>query len=136
EVLPEPAFLDRLFEIDVGRGDQTELGLDWLGSAHPFDLALLDGAQQLGLEVEPQIADLVEEQRAVRRELEFSKLLAVRSGKGAALVAEQRALGELPWDRGEVHRDEGRLGVAGFAVNQPRQQLLAGAALAENQVRR
>ena len=67
EVLAEPPFLDRLLEVDVGRGDQAELGLDRLGAADPLDLALLDRAQQLGLQVEPQVADLVEEQRAVRR---------------------------------------------------------------------
>ena len=95
EVLAEPAFLHRLLEVDVGGGDQAELGLDRLGAADALDLAFLNRAQQLGLQVEPQVADLVEEQRAVRRELELAELLAVRAGERAALVAEQRALGQL-----------------------------------------
>ncbi len=56
-------------------------------------------------------------------------------------MAEERALDELARDRGEVDRDERRFGLAaGFAerltMDHPRQQLLAGAALAENQDRR
>ena len=55
--------------------DQPEVGLDRLGAADALDLALLDRAQQLGLQIEPQVADLVEEQRAARRELELPELL-------------------------------------------------------------
>src|SRR6266849_5373872 len=86
EVLPEAPLLDGLFEIDVGRGDETEFGLDRLGAADPLDLTFLNGAQELGLKVEPQVADLVEKQGAVRCELEFSQLLTVRARKGTSLV--------------------------------------------------
>ena len=64
------------------------------------------------------------------------ELLPVRAGERAALVAEQHALGELARNRRQVHRDERRLRIARLAVDQPRQQLLAGAALAEDQHRR
>src|SRR4029077_11514978 len=87
EVLPEPAVLDRLFEVDVGRGYQPELGLDRLAPSDAFDLALLDGAQQLGLQVQAEVADFVQEERAVRRQLELAELLAVGAGERAALVA-------------------------------------------------
>ena len=50
-----------------------------------------------------------------------------------ALVAEQRALGQLARNRRQVDRDERRVGVARFAVDEPGHQLLAGAALAEDQ---
>ena len=104
-----------------------------LRAADPLDLAFLNRAQQLGLQVEPQIADLVEEQRAVRRELELAELLPVRAGErprswpNSALSASSRG------NRREVDGDERRVGVRRLAVNEPRQQLLAGAALAEDQ---
>ena len=69
-------------------------------------------------------------------QLELAELLAVRAGERAALVAEQRALDQLARNRREVDGDERRVGVARLAVDQPRQQLLAGAALAEDQHRR
>ena len=75
EILAEPPVLHRLLEIDVGRDDEPEVGLDRLGAADALDLALLDRAQQLGLQVEAQVADLVEEQRAAGRELELAELL-------------------------------------------------------------
>ena len=52
-----------------------------------------------------------------------------------ALVAEQRALHELVGDRRHVHRDERRVAAARLPVQQPREQLLAGPALAEDQHR-
>ena len=82
--------------------------------ADAFDLAFLDRAQQLGLQVQPEIADLVQEQRAVGRQLELAELLPVRARERAALVAEQRALGQLPRNRREVDGDERRLRLAGL----------------------
>ena len=79
--------------------DQAEVGLDRLDAADALDLALLDRAQQLGLQVEAQVADLVEEQRAAGGQLELAELLLVRAGERAALVAEQRALDQLVRDR-------------------------------------
>src|SRR5207249_317608 len=98
QVFAEPAVLDGLLQVDVGRGDETELRFDRLGSADALDLAFLNRAQQLRLQIEPEVADLVEEERAVRRELELAELLAVRAGERAALVAEERAFRELARD--------------------------------------
>ena len=56
-----------------------------------------------------QIADLVEEERAARRELELAKLLTNRAGECALLVSEERALDELLGNRGEVHGHERRV---------------------------
>ena len=50
-----------------------------LRAADALDLALLDGAQQLGLQVEAQVADLVEEQRAAGGHLELAELLPDRA---------------------------------------------------------
>ena len=136
QVLAEPAVLHRLLEIDVGRRHQAEVGLDRLQAADALDLAFLNRPQQLGLQVEAQVADLVEEQRASGRELELAELLLVRAGERAALVAEQRALDQFVRDGGEIDGDERRLAAARLAVHQPREQLLAGAALAEDQDRR
>src|SRR5205085_10673773 len=102
----------------------------------PLDLPFLYRPQQLGLEIEAQVANLVEEQRSARRELELSELLAMRAGKGASLVPEQRAFDEVSGDRRQVHRDERRVRFAGLPMDQAREQLFAGAALAEDQHRR
>src|SRR5262249_61888432 len=122
-------------QVDTGRGNQANLVAHRFRAADALDLAFLNRAQQLRLQIEAQVADLVEEQRAVRGQLELAELLTVRAGERAALVAEEGALRELARDRGEVDRDERRVGI-GLAVDQPGQQLLARAALAEDQHRR
>ena len=81
-------------------------------AADPLDLALLNRAQQLGLQLVAEVADLVEEQRAAAGELELAELLPDGAGERALLVAEQRALDELLRDGGKVHRHERRLGGA------------------------
>ena len=90
EVLAELAFLDCPFKIDVCRHDQPEFGLDGLGAADPLNLAFLDGAEQLGLEIKPKIRDLVQKERAVGCELELAdlRLVAMASIKPAPF---------LPW---------------------------------------
>ena len=63
--------------------------------AEPLDLALLERAQQLGLEIDPQAADLVEEERAAVGQLELAGLARVGAGEGALLVAEQLGLEQV-----------------------------------------
>ena len=108
EVLAERSFLHRLLQVDVGRGNQPEVGLDRVRAADALDLALLDGAQQLRLQLVPQVADLVEEQRAAAGQLELAELLADGAGERALLVPEQRALDQLLRNRGQVDGDERR----------------------------
>src|SRR4029450_5217023 len=49
------------------------------------------------------------------------------------LVAEQGALNELAWNGREVDGDERRIRVSALTVDEPREQLLAGSALAEDE---
>src|SRR5262245_6893909 len=76
-----------------------------------------------------QIADLVEEDRAMVGRLELAELELMGAGERAALVTEQLALQELSGHGGAVDLHEG----AGLAnaelVNGPSDQVLAGARL-------
>ena len=55
--------LDRLLEVAVGGGDDADVDLDRLGAAEALDHPLLEHAQELDLDLQRQVADLVEEQR-------------------------------------------------------------------------
>ena len=107
-----------------------------MGAAHPLDLALLDGAQQLGLQLDPKVADLIEEQRPAAGQLELPELLADRAGKRPLFVSEQGAFDQFLRNRRQVHRDERAGWIGRLAVDQAGQQLLAGAAFAKDQHRR
>ena len=65
EVLAEAARADLLLEDAVGRGDDADVDLLGLAVADAEDDALLQRAQELHLQVERQLADLVEEERAL-----------------------------------------------------------------------
>ena len=117
----------------MGGGNQPERRAHRPRAAHPLHFAFLDGAQQLGLEVGLEVADFVEEQSAAVGQLELADALLNGAGERAFLVAEQRAFHQLARDRREVDRHKRRVGVDRLAMQQARQQFLAGAALAEHQ---
>src|SRR2546428_286597 len=117
EVLTELARPHRGLEVDVGRGDDAHVDRDGPQPAEALDLALLEGAEELRLEVQAQRADLVEEHRPAVGELELPELAGVGAGERALLVAEELRLDQRVGDGGDVHGDE-RLGevVVGAAV--------------------
>src|SRR5437870_7104605 len=133
EIFAEGAAADGLLEVRVRRGDEAHVDLDRPGAADPLDLALLEYPQELGLELGPQGADLVEEERAALRELELAKLALVGAGERTLLVAEQVGLDESLGDRRWVDGDEGLLAPRALMVDGPRDELLAGTALAGDQ---
>src|SRR3990172_7703481 len=63
EVFPESALLHRAREVVVRRRERADVHLDRPPAAHALDLLRFDCAQQLGLRLGPEVADLVEEQR-------------------------------------------------------------------------
>ena len=106
-----------------------------LRAAEPLELLLLQDAQQLHLDIQRQLADFVEEDRAVVRQLEASVLLLHRAGERTALVSEQLAFGQARRKRAAVHLHHHAVAAATEAVKGSRDQLLAGAGLAEEQHR-
>ena len=132
QVLAEPAVLDRLVEIDVGRGNEAQVRLDRVHAADSLDLLFLDRPQQLCLQLVLQVADLVEEQRAACGQLELAELLPDGAGEGTLLVTEERALDQVLGNRREVHRHEWRVWSARLPMDEAREQFLSGAALAEH----
>ena len=80
---------------------------------------------------ERQLADLVEEERAALRRLEGALPGRDGAGERAPLVAEELALDQALGQRRAVDGDERRRRVRAEPVQVARDQLLAGAALAE-----
>ncbi len=92
-------------------------------------LALLQHAQQLGLQVGRHLADLVEQQRAALGHLEQPFLVDRRAGERALLVAEQLRLDQVLRDGRAVDLDERPFGPLAVVVDGVGDQLLAGAVL-------
>src|SRR5262249_43974675 len=96
---------------------------------------LLQDAQELLLHVEVHLADLVEEERAPRRDLEETLLVLVGAGERAFRVAEELALEERLGDRAAVLRVEAAAAARRVAVDRARDELVARARLAADEDR-
>jgi hypothetical protein len=66
EVLAEAAVLDHLRQVRVGGGDDADADASRLRVAQRVDPAGLEEAEQLGLDLEREVADFVEEDGAAR----------------------------------------------------------------------
>ena len=104
KIFAELALGHALFEIRVGRSKNAHVHALRTRLSDRHDLLQLEEAQQLGLDVDRQVADFVEEERAARRRAHQTGLIGNRSRKAAAAMAEQLAVGEIASRRRAVVR--------------------------------
>ncbi len=130
EVLAKASALHLLLQVAVGGRDHAHV--DGAGAllADALEMALLQHAQQLALQLERDFADLVEEQRAAVGELEAADAVAQRAGERALHVAEELALEQFARDRRAVDADQRPVAPLARLVDGARDQLLAGAGFA------
>ena len=93
-------------EIAVRRRNHTHVRALRPRRSHPLELAFLQYAQQLGLDLRLQVADFIEEDRPAVGELEPSLPHRHRAGERPLLVAEQLALDQRRGKRRTVDADE------------------------------
>ena len=122
-----------LCQVAIGGGDQAHIGADGARAAQALELALLQHAQQLGLQLERNLADFVEEHGAAVGQLEAADALRDGAGERALLVAEQFAFQQAGGNGGAVQLDEGALPARAEVVDGARHQFLAGAGFAVDQ---
>ena len=106
EILAEAARADLVLEDAVRRGDDADVDLLGLAVADAVDDALLQRAEELHLEVQRELADLVEEERALVGDLELARARRDGARERALHVAEELALDEVLGDGAAVDDDE------------------------------
>ena len=94
---------------------------------------MLEHAQEFDLRVGRQVADLVEEERALVRLLEAADAPLVGARERAAFVAEQFTLQEVFRNGGAIDRDERRFGARAVLIDGAGDQLLARARFAPDE---
>jgi hypothetical protein len=77
QVAAERARFDRRLQVAIGRRDQAHIDRDGRVAAEPFDLALLQHAQQFHLNQGRDVADFVQEQRAAVRRFELADAVGI-----------------------------------------------------------
>src|SRR5690242_9332803 len=130
EILAEPALGHRRSQIAVRGGDDPRADLPRNILADDLHLARLESAEEHRLNLDRQLTDLVEEERALVGGLKGALARRRRSGERAAGVAEQRARDELARDGPAVHRNERAAPDERPLVDGPGDELLADAGLA------
>ena len=135
QIVTERAVAHHPPEVPVGRAHDAKLDIDRAITTDRCDLRLLEHAQERGLCGQRKIADLVEKQRPAVGLAREAEPIARRTRERALAVAEQLGLDELLRDRAAVDRDEAPASTRQL-VDRARQELLAGATLAEHEHRR
>src|SRR5579863_1563209 len=59
----------------IGRCHDADVDATSISTAQPFELLFLQNSQQLGLQLQRNVADFIQEQRAAVRRLEAAQLL-------------------------------------------------------------
>ncbi len=136
EILAELALLDLAAQILAGRRDDAQVDLDRLVAADAAELALLEHAQELGLEIERQLAELVEEHGAVRLASSNAPWRAATAPVNAPFSWPNSSLSiSVPATAPQSTTMNGCSRRGDSCVQGPRDHVLAGAGLALDQHR-
>src|SRR5206468_5742597 len=90
---------------------------------------------KLGLQLERNVADLVEEESAAVGELEAADFLVDGPGEGAALVTEELGFKQAGRNGGAIDFDKSTIAARAEIVDGAGEKLLAGAGFAEEEDR-
>src|SRR5262249_40923700 len=122
-----------LFEVSVRRREHAHVHFLRTRVADRKNLVLLEKPEQLGLDIEGQIAYLVEEERAPGSRSNEAGLVGHGTREAAASVPEQLAVREIAAGGRAVVRQEHRRASVGADMHGPGDQLLSRPALTGNQ---
>src|SRR6266404_821825 len=92
QIAAEFPVFDHFSQVAVGSSYQAHVNLLGPSASQAFKLPSLQSAEQLGLDLDGNISNLVEKQRALIGELKPSNLLRNRPGKGPLLVSKEFTL--------------------------------------------
>ncbi len=103
----ELLLLHQSTEVSIGGGDQARVRREGARTSQAFELALLQDAQQFGLQLERNLADLVQEDGSAIGQLKAADALRDGAGESAALMSEEFTFQQSGRNGGTVQLDEG-----------------------------
>src|SRR6187401_3029363 len=95
EIFAEFTLRHPLLEVCVGRSEHSDVHGLWTRFPDGHDFALFQEAKEFRLDVERQVADFVEEQRASDSRANQPLLIGDRAREAAAAMSEQLAVSQL-----------------------------------------
>jgi tRNA A-37 threonylcarbamoyl transferase component Bud32/tetratricopeptide (TPR) repeat protein len=133
EVAAETSLGDQGGEVAVGGGGQPQVDTDRPRAADALELALLQHAQQLGLQHLWQFANLVQKERAAFGQFDLASLLRKGSRERAALVPEKFSFQQILSDSRTVYGYERPSRAAAARVDGPSGEFFATASFPQNE---
>src|SRR6266481_10131744 len=133
EIFPKPPVENHVSQIVIGGSNHAHVGAAGPVVADWLEFAFLENAQQFGLRLGREIADLVEEQSAAVGELKASHSILQRSAEGSLDVSKELALKQFARNGGAVHLDQRTRASRTSLVDRTRDQLLADPGVAKNE---
>ena len=106
QILSEATVINRSFQIRVGRRQHAHVYPHRLGLADRLDLRLLEKAHELRMNLEREIADLIEKERSAIGGPYDPGVIRGRSGKRASAVPEELTIDDLFWSSRAIKRQE------------------------------
>ena len=116
-----------LLQVSVGGRENTYVDGSRNLLSEAFELTLLQNSEQLRLQLQRNLAHLVEKERPAGRGLKPPCSVAQGPGECPFHMAEKLALEQLAWNRGTVRLNQGPRVAGAAIVNGARDELLAGA---------
>src|ERR1700756_480417 len=89
QVHAEPPFRYHLLKILICRRNDPHIHSSGLRTPESFELLLLNGAQELGLKLDRQFANFIEEKRTAIGGLKAAYSMCQSSSKGASLMSKE-----------------------------------------------
>src|SRR6185437_5331608 len=135
KIATELLLFDHAFEVPIGGGDDSYVGLNALATSDSLKLLALQHSKNLGLGQRRHVSDFVEEKRSAGTLLKGADPPPVGAGEGALFVTEQFAFQEHLGDGGAIDRQKWGVGSQAMLINGAGHKLFARAGLAEDQHR-
>ncbi len=135
QILAECSGLNRGIEVAICRGDDADVDAATLRRADRLYLTLLQGAQELGLQIHRHVADFVQKERAAVGGLEQTLLAMKRAGKRTLDVAEQLGFNQSRNEGRAIDGNKRLLFTRTREMHALGHQLLTCAALSQDQNR-
>ena len=126
QVLSEPAGGNLLRKSRVRCTDEAGISLLSLGRTDALEFAGLEHTQQRGLQLQRDIGDFIQEQRAALREFESANTVGLGIREGAADVAEKLVLENTFREPAHVHGDQRFARTRRGGVQRPGDEPFAG----------
>src|SRR5581483_9690578 len=135
QVLPKLALPDAFLQVDIGGGDDPHIDLDRFRTPQALDFAVLQGPEELRLQVERHVADLVEKDRSAIGLLEAADSQIHGARECPLDVPEQLGLEQIVGERAAIHGDKRVIAPGTRRMKRARGDFLSRSGLAPDQNR-